>query len=187
VKYLDIPIQHCSTKILKEMNRNATKSSIVKTIKTLRKEIPEIVIRTTLIVGFPGETKEDFEELYKFVADTKFDRLGAFTYSKEENTKAAKMPNQVRKDVKERRKDKIMELQRQISLEKNESYIGKTIQVMVEEIDEEGAYIGRSIYDAEGIDNGVIFTSKKKRKPGDIVNVYIKDAFDYDLSGEETK
>jgi len=187
VKYIDIPIQHCSTKILKAMNRKSTKSSIFKTIKTLREQIPGIVIRTTLITGFPGETKEDFDELYTFVKETKFDRLGVFAYSKEENTKAAKMPNQVRSDVKARRRDKIMELQRQISLENNQKYIGKTIETIVEEIDEEGAYIGRSIFDAEGIDNGVIFTSKKKYNLGDFVKVKINDAFDYDLSGEAVK
>lgn len=185
VKYIDIPIQHCSTKILKAMNRKSTKSSILNTIKTLRKEIPGIVIRTTLITGFPGETKEDFNELYDFVNETKFDRLGVFAYSKEENTKAAKMPKQVRTDVKNRRRDKLMELQREISLSNNQKYIGQTLDVIVEEIDEEGAYIGRSIFDAENIDNGVIFTSKKKHKPGDFVKVFINDAFDYDLSGVE--
>ena len=187
VKYIDIPIQHCSTKILKAMNRKSTKTSIIKTIERLRKQIPGIVIRTTLITGFPGETKEDFNELYNFVKETKFDRLGVFAYSKEENTKAAKMPGQVRQDVKERRRDKIMELQRRISLENNQKYIGQIVNVIVEEIDEEGAYIGRCSFDAEGIDNGIIFTSKKKHKKGDFVKVLVNDAFDYDLSGEEMK
>lgn len=185
VKYIDIPIQHCSTKILKAMNRKSTKTSITKTINKLRDAIPDIVIRTTLITGFPGETKDDFEELYNFVKQTRFDRLGVFAYSKEENTKAAKLPKQVRSDIKERRRDKIMELQRQISLDNNQKYIGQTIEAIIEEIDEDGAYIGRCIFDAEGIDNGVIFTSKKKHKPGEFVNVLINDAFDYDLSGEE--
>ncbi|MCQ2552340.1 MAG: radical SAM protein, partial [Clostridia bacterium] len=184
VKYIDIPVQHGSTKILKAMNRKSTKESIEATVNKLRDEIPGIVIRTTLITGFPGETAKEFDELYDFVCKMKFDRLGVFAYSKEEGTKAAKMKGQVRSDVKERRRDKIMELQRQISLENNKKYIGNTIEVLVEEIDEDGSYVGRASFDAEGIDNGVIFTSKKKLKVGQFVNVLVTDAFDYDLCGE---
>lgn len=184
VKYIDIPVQHGSTKILKAMNRKSTKESIEATVNKLRDEIPGIVIRTTLITGFPGETAKEFDELYDFVAKMKFDRLGVFAYSKEEGTKAATMKGQVRSDVKERRRDKIMELQRQISLENNKKYIGNTIEVLVEEIDEDGSYVGRASFDAEGIDNGVIFTSKKKLKVGQFVNVLVTDAFDYDLCGE---
>ena len=184
VKYIDIPIQHCSNKILKAMNRKSTKESITKTVKTLRKLIPGIVIRTTLITGFPGEKKDEFDELYSFVSDMKFDRLGVFTYSKEEGTKAALMKPQVRQDVKERRKDKIMELQRSISSENNQKYVGTVQEVLVEEDMKDGTWSGRCSFDAEGIDNGVIISSKKKLKVGSFIKVKINDAFDYDLSGE---
>lgn len=182
-KYLDIPIQHCSNSVLKAMNRRSTHSSIVSTINKLRKQIPDIVIRTTLISGFPGETKEDFDELYDFVSEMRFDRLGVFAYSKEEGTAAARMKNQVRKDVKERRRDKIMSLQREISLELNQKYIGKTLEVLVEEDNEDGTYIGRTFMDAPDIDNAVIFTTDMTLYPGQFVNVCIDDAFDYDLTG----
>ena len=187
VKYIDIPIQHCSNKILKAMNRKSTHESIVKTVKLLRKQIPDIVIRTTLITGFPGETKDDFKELYDFVSDMKFDRLGVFPYSKEEETKAALMKPQVRSDVKQRRCDKIMQLQRQISLENNQKYIGQILDVLVEEDLNDGSYSGRSAYDAEGIDNGVLIFTDKKLKIGQFVKVLIDDAFDYDLSGKVVK
>ncbi len=184
VKYIDIPLQHYSDKVLKLMHRKSTQASINKTISKLRKEIPDIRIRTTFIVGFPGEYKEDFKLLYDFVDDTKFDRLGVFTYSKEEGTRAAKMPSQVKEDAKLRRQDKIMELQRAISLRHNEELVGKTLEVLVEELDSPGVYIGRTEYDAPDIDNAVIFSSKKKLKPGSFVKVKITDAFDYDLNGE---
>lgn len=184
VKYIDIPLQHYSDKILKSMNRRSTSKSITNTLAKLRKEIPDIKIRTTFIVGYPGEHKEDFNMLYDFVRETKFDRLGVFTYSKEEGTRAAKMPGQVKEDAKLRRQDKIMELQRSISLSHNQEFVGKTIEVLVEEMDEPGVYIGRTEYDAPDIDNEVIFTSKKKLKLGSFVNVKINDAFDYDLNGE---
>jgi len=185
--YIDIPIQHCCTRILKDMNRRSTKASVTKTFKKLRKEIPDICLRTTFIVGFPGETKDEFNELYDFTQAMKFNRLGAFAYSKEEGTKAAKMPNQVRKDTKERRQNKIMELQRGISLNNNEALVGKTLRVIVDEQDDEGIYIGRSYMDAPEIDNSIIFKASKKLKPGDFVNVLINDAFDYDLTGEMIK
>ncbi len=184
VKYIDIPIQHCSDKILKAMNRKSTGASIRNTVSLLRKQIQDIVIRTTLITGFPGEDADDFNELYDFVSEMKFDRLGVFAYSQEEGTKAAEMKPQVRQDVKERRRDKIMELQRSISLENNNNYIGRTLRCLVEEDSGDGTYIGRSEYDAEGIDNGVIITSKTELKPGQFVRVLVTDAFDYDLCGE---
>ena len=183
--YLDIPIQHCNDRILKSMNRKSTNDSIRSTINKLRKQIPDIVIRTTLITGYPGETKEEFAELLEFVKELRFDRLGVFAYSKEEGTAAAKLPSQVRSDVKERRRDRIMEAQRAVSLENNMKYVGDAIEVMVDEPDSEGSYIGRSRFDAPDIDNSVIFTSSRSHKPGDIVKVLIKDAFDYDLTGEE--
>ena len=183
--YLDIPIQHCADHVLKDMNRKSTSESIKSTINKLRKDIPDITIRTTLISGFPGETKEDDIQLQEFVRSTRFERLGVFAYSKEEGTKAALMKPQIRKDVKERRRDRIMELQRGISLENNRKLIGKTLEVLVEEIDGQGAYIGRSYMDAPEIDNSVIFTSSRALAPGSFVNVRITDAFDYDICGEE--
>ncbi|MBR5731062.1 MAG: 30S ribosomal protein S12 methylthiotransferase RimO [Firmicutes bacterium] len=183
-KYIDIPIQHCNDGILKAMDRKSTGDSIRNTITTLRKEVPNITIRTTLIVGFPGETRQQFEELLQFVEDTRFDRLGVFTYSKEEGTKAAAMKGQVRSDVKQRRCDRIMAAQQQISLDHNRSFIGRTIPVLVEETDPDGSFIGRSRMDAPEIDNSVIFTGPEGVRPGDIVNVLITDAFDYDLCGK---
>ncbi|WP_027398529.1 30S ribosomal protein S12 methylthiotransferase RimO [Anaerovorax odorimutans] len=182
--YIDIPIQHSTDKILKAMNRRSTNSSILNTIKKLRKAIPDIHIRTTLITGFPGEDDDDFEQLADFVQDMKFERLGVFHYSKEEGTPAAKMEGQVSEDIKIRRKEALMTMQLDISLTSNQSKLDKVIEVIVEEKDEDGSYIGRSRYDAPEIDNSVIFTSKKNLLPGDIVNVKIIDAFDYDLVGE---
>ncbi len=183
-KYIDIPIQHCNDEILRSMNRKSTGASIRNTITTLRKEVPNITIRTTLIVGYPGETKEQFNELLNFVKDTELDRLGVFTYSKEEGTKAAEMKGQIRSDVKQRRFDRIMSEQQRISLKHNLALIGKTLPVLVEEIDEDGSFIGRSPMDAPEIDNSVIFTGREGIRPGDIVSVVITDAFDYDLCGK---
>ncbi len=183
-KYIDIPIQHCNDEILRSMNRKSTGASIRNTITTLRKEVPNITIRTTLIVGYPGETKEQFNELLNFVKDTELDRLGVFTYSKEEGTKAAEMKGQIRSDVKQRRYDRIMSEQQRISLKHNLALIGKTLPVLVEEIDEDGSFIGRSPMDAPEIDNSVIFTGREGIRPGDIVSVVITDAFDYDLCGK---
>jgi len=183
--YLDIPLQHASDKILNGMNRRSTNASMINTIERLRKEIPDIHIRTTFITGFPGETNEEFEQLYEFVRAFRFNRLGVFTYSKEENTPAAGMKGQVRSDTKEKRKDAIMRLQLEISLEQNTNKIGDTFEVIVDEIDEDGSYIGRTRYDAPEIDNSVVFTSEKELKPGDLVMVKITDAFDYDLVGME--
>lgn len=182
-KYLDIPIQHCSNRVLKAMNRKSTADSIRFTVENLRKQIPGITIRTTLISGFPGETKEDAQELLDFVRETKFERLGVFAYSKEEGTAAARMKNQVRRDVRERRRDRIMAAQREISLLHNQELIGKTFRVLVEEDCMDGTYTGRTMMDAPEIDNGVIFTSEAALVPGTFVDVKINDAFDYDLSG----
>ena len=181
--YLDIPIQHSSDRILKAMNRRSTEQSIRSTIQELRKQIPDIVIRTTLITGFPGETKDDFKALADFVVEMKFDRLGVFPYSREEGTAAARMKPQIRSDVKQRRADRIMALQQKISLENNQKYIGKTMEVLVEEVFEDGSYSGRTVYDAPEIDDGVLFTGPAGLQPGTFVSVTITDAFDYDLSG----
>ena len=184
-KYIDVPLQHCSDNILKAMNRRSTNAGMRETIDKLRAAMPDIHIRTTYIVGFPGETEEDFEELYNFTDEIEFQRLGVFTYSMEEGTAAAEMDNQIDEEVKSQRQDAIMRLQLEISLENNQSMIGKTLKVLVEEQDEEGAYIGRTEYDAPEIDNSVIFTSDKEHKAGDFVMVEITDAFDYDLAGKE--
>lgn len=181
--YIDIPIQHASDKILKSMNRRSTKASIIDTVSRLRKAIPDIHIRTTLIAGFPGEGKEEFGELLEFIDSQKFERLGVFGYSREEGTPAAKMKNQVREDTKNRRKDILMTRQLEISLASNTQKIGKVLEVLVECVGEDGNYIGRTRYDAPEIDNSVLFTSNAGCAPGDIVPVRITDAFDYDLAG----
>ena len=183
--YIDIPIQHSSDAVLKAMRRRSTSASIRSTIERLRKAIPDIHIRTTFIVGFPGETEEDFDNLYDFVESVEFARLGVFTYSQEENTPAGKMKNQIDEEIKQQRADAIMRRQLDISLKLNQEKIGETLQVLVEEKDEDGSYIGRTEYDAPEIDDSVIFTSKRDLKPGDMVYVQIRDAFDYDLVGEE--
>lgn len=181
--YIDIPLQHCSDSVLSAMNRHSTNSSIRDTIKRLRDAIPDIHIRTTLITGFPGETEEDFDELVDFVETQRFERLGVFAYSREEGTAAGDMECQIDEDVKAARADAIMRRQIDISREINESKTGNTMRVIVDEKDEDGAYIGRTQYDAPEIDNTVIFRSDRELKPGDMVNVKITDAFDYDLVG----
>lgn len=183
--YLDMPLQHASDKILRSMNRRSNKAKILDSIGKLRKAMPDIHIRTTLITGFPGEGEEEFEELLDFVDEVKFERLGVFTYSPEEGTPAAEMDEQVEEDIKEERKDAIMRRQMDISLEKNREKIGTTLEVLVEEKDFDGSYLGRSRYDAPEIDNQVLFTSERELHPGDLVTVKLTDAFDYDLSGEE--
>lgn len=185
--YIDIPVQHSSDEVLKAMNRRSTRRSITKTIAKLKKAIPDIHIRTTLITGFPGETEEDFEDLLSFVEEIRFARLGVFAYSREENTPAGEMENQIPQEIKEQRRDAIMRRQLDISLEMNREKIGKTLVVMVEEKDEDGSYIGRTEYDAPEIDNSVIFTSDRDLKPGDMVKVLIQDGFDYDLTGMEVQ
>ena len=181
--YIDIPLQHCSDNVLSAMNRHSTNSSITDTIKRLRKALPDIHIRTTLITGFPGETEEDFNELVEFVETQRFERLGVFAYSREEGTVAGDMECQIDEAVKAARADSIMRRQIDISREINEGKIGNTIRVIVDEKDEDGAYIGRTQYDAPEIDNTVVFRSDETLKPGDMVNVKITDAFDYDLVG----
>lgn len=182
--YIDIPLQHISDGVLKGMNRHSTSDSIRNTLKRLRGAIPDIHIRTTLITGFPGESERDFEELLDFVERERFERLGVFAYSQEEGTAAGEMNCQIDEDVKAERADCIMRRQMEISREINEAEVGNTIEVLVDGMDEEGAYIGRTCYDAPEIDNTVIFKSRGKLRPGDMVKVRITDAFDYDLVGE---
>lgn len=183
--YLDIPIQHASDQVLAAMNRRSTSASIADTIRRLKEAMPDIHIRTTLIVGFPGETEEDFDTLCDFVEEQRFARLGVFAYSREENTPAGEREDQIDESVKEQRLDHIMRRQLDISLELNREKIGKTFEVLVEERDEDGSYIGRTAFDAPEIDNSVIFTSARDLAPGDFVRVLIDDAFDYDIVGTE--
>ncbi len=181
--YIDIPLQHISDNVLGAMNRRSTSESIRNTVERLRKAIPDIHIRTTFIVGFPGESEEDFEELAEFAESARFERLGVFAYSQEEGTVAGEMKNQIDDEIKAARADSIMRMQVDISREINEAKIGNTIEVLVDDIDEDGAYLGRSMYDAPEIDNTVIFRADAKLSAGNIVKVKITDAFDYDLVG----
>ena len=185
-KYFDIPMQHISDNILKKMNRKSTNKSIKELITKLRKEIPEVIIRSTLMVGFPGETEQDFEELYEFVKWAKFDKLGCFAYSKEEGTRAEKMPNQVHPSTKKARYNKIMKLQQQISKENLEKHIGKTYEVLIEDAivtdDKELYFVGRTYMDVPEID-GYIYL-KGDAEINTFVKCKITDVRDYDLIGE---
>lgn len=183
--YLDIPIQHASDSVLAAMNRRSTAASIANTMNRLKAAMPDIHVRTTLIVGFPGETDEDYDQLVDFVETERFARLGVFAYSQEEGTEAGDREDQIDEEIKEVRLDGIMRRQLDISLAYNQAKVGQTFEVIVDEIDDDGSYIGRTRYDAPEIDNSVIFTSTKALKPGDIVNVMVNDAFDYDLVGTE--
>ncbi len=184
VKYFDIPIQHVSEHVLKDMNRVGSPKELRELMEKIRSKIPSVVLRTTLITGFPGETEEDFTELCNFVKDVKFDRLGCFTYSAEEGTPAAEMPNQVDEEIKQRRADVIMLEQSRIVEEKNSAMIGKTVEVVVEGFDRYAeSFFGRSAADAPDIDGKVFFTSENKLKMGQYVNVQIDDIMDYDLIG----
>lgn len=188
VKYIDIPIQHISKDVLKRMNRHCTSEQIKDVVKKLRCEIPGICIRTTVMVGFPGETEDDFNELCDFVHDYEFDRLGAFAYSREEDTPAYDMDNQIDEQVKQDRYDIIMKEQMHIMSNKNINMLNKEIIVLCEGFDKaSGSYYGRSSYDAPDIDTKVFFLNKPKMKkwlPGDFVKVLINDVIDYDLLGE---
>lgn len=183
-KYLDIPIQHASDNILKRMGRRTTKAEIKELVNNLRSRIPNIALRTTLIVGFPGETEEDYKELVDFVKETRFDRLGVFTYSREEDTPAYQMEEQVEDEIKLKRQERIMLLQSDISMDKNQKMVGKMLKVLVE--GKEGKkYFGRTYKDAPEIDGNVFFSSKEKHNPGEFTYVRIKEAAEYDLIGEE--
>lgn len=183
-KYLDIPIQHASNRILKRMGRRTTKEEIMDLIKKLRNRVPNIALRTSLIVGFPGESEEDFKELVDFIKEVKFDRLGVFTYSREEDTPAYQMEEQVDDEIKLKRQERIMLLQSDISLDNNHKMVGKMLKVLIE--GKQGKkYFGRSYKDAPEIDGNVFFSSKEKHKPGDFTYVKIIEAAEYDLIGEE--
>lgn len=187
-KYFDIPIQHISDSVLKRMNRKSNSESIRKVIKKLRKEIPNVVIRTTVMVGFPGETKEDFEELYNFIKETKFDRLGAFSYSKEEGTPAEKLPNQIHTNTKKSRYNKIMSLQQQIAIEKQKELIGKELKVLVETKTFDGKYyVGRSYMDVPDIDGLIYIEMIDEALEGKFVECKIISANNYDLMAKKIK
>lgn len=183
--YIDMPIQHCSNNILKRMGRRTSKEDIIAIIRKLRKEIPDIVIRTTLISGFPGETEEDHEELLDFVDEMEFERLGVFAYSPEEDTPAALMSDQIDEDVKEDRRAEIMELQQEIAFENGEKYIGKEVLAVVEgKIVDESAYIARTYMDAPDIDGNIFIMTGEMLMTGDFVKVKVTGSCDYDLIGE---
>lgn len=188
VKYLDIPIQHCNGEILKRMNRKGDNKSLRELMEHIREAVPGIILRTTLITGFPGETEEQFTEMAEFVRDVKFDRLGCFPYSAEENTPAASFDGQLDDDVKQHRADIIMEEQMRVVDRKNEVLRGKVIEVVTEGYDRYGdCYFGRSAMDAPDIDGKIFFTSPNlKLVIGKFVNVRIDDILDYDLIGERT-
>lgn len=183
--YLDIPIQHGTDKILKRMGRRTNKQEIISMVEKLRKEIPDICLRTTLITGFPGETDEDHEELMQFVNDMEFDRLGVFTYSPEEDTAAALFENQIDEDIKEDRQAEIMELQQEIAFEKAEEMVGRSVLVMVEgAVPDENVYVARSYKDAPNVDGLVFIQTSKELMTGDFVRVKITGSYEYDLIGE---
>ena len=186
-KYFDIPIQHISNDILKRMNRKTSKENIVDLINKIRNEIPDVILRTSLIVGFPGETEKDFEELYDFVKETKFDKLGVFKYSKEENTPASLMPNQIHHMTKESRYRKIMSEQKEISKAKLEEQIGREMQVLIEDVSFDGKYfVGRTRNDVPEED-GIVYiriTDKNENLQNKMIWCKIVDVSDYDLIAE---
>lgn len=181
VKYLDIPLQHSSNNVLKLMKRPS--QSYLKLIKKIRKMVPDIAIRTTFIVGYPGETEEDFKDLYDFIEEVKFDKLGVFEFSKEKNTYAYTLPNQVLARVKKQRKNKLMKLQQKVSKEINQSMIGKIIDCIVETIGQDGSIVARTYKDAPEVDGLIFVESKEMLVPGDVIGVKVTSANEYDLFG----
>lgn len=191
-KYFDIPIQHISNPILKKMNRRTSKEDVTKIIEKIRKEVPDVTLRTSLIVGFPGETKENFEELLEFVKNTKFDKLGTFMYSKEEGTPAAKLPDQIHGNTKKARYNKIMEAQQEISKEILTNKIGKNYKVLVEDMSFDGKYfIGRTMQDVPEEDGLVYIKNNKDLDENTILNNFVNckiiEVSNYDLIGEIQK
>lgn len=183
--YLDIPVQHASDNVLKRMGRRTNQAQLREMVEKLRTEIPDICLRTTLITGFPGETEEDHEELLQFVDELEFDRLGVFTYSQEEDTPAATMPDQIEEEIKLERQDEIMELQQAIAFEKAEEMVGKVLTVMIEgKIAEEDAYVARTYRDAPNVDGYLFVNTSANLMTGDLVKVLVTDSNEYDLIGE---
>lgn len=184
VNYVDMPLQHISDDVLKKMNRKTSKEHIIKTLKNLRKSVPDIVIRTTFIVGFPGESDDDFNQLVDFIEDIKFDKLGVFEYSKEEGTRAASLDEQIPDSIKEERKNEIMAIQSEISAEILSKNIGKRLEVLIEEEVDEENYVGRTYMDSPEIDGVTYVHSAKNLEIGSFVQVDVVDSLDYDLVGE---
>jgi len=182
-KYLDMPLQHASNNMLKAMRRNITREEMTELIHAIREKVPGICLRTTLIAGFPGETEEDVEELKDFLREHKFDRVGIFQYSHEENTSAHDLVDDVPAEVKAERAQEIMEVQQEISLERNQEKVGKIFKVIIDK-KEAGRYLGRTEFDSVEVDNEVVIHSTKKLPIGEFVNVKITKAYDYDLEGE---
>lgn len=183
--YFDMPIQHSSNSVLKRMNRKTTGEDIENTINQIRTNIPDAVIRTTLITGFPQESEEEFDNLYEFVKRIKFDRLGVFAYSQEEDTPAASMTGQIKEEVKQERKNKIMEIQQAISLEKNQLQIGNVVEALIEKEIEPNLYEARSYRDVPEIDGIIYVKTLSTKNEGEFVNIKITDAMEYDLLGDE--
>ena len=183
--YLDLPIQHASDGILKRMGRRTSKEELVHIISRLREEIPDIILRTTLITGFPGETQEQHEELMDFVDEMEFDRLVVFTYSPEEGTPAASMPDQIEESIKEDRRAELMELQQEIAFEQAEDMVGKEVLVMIEgKVADENAYVGRTYKDAPNVDGLIFVNTDAELMSGDFAKVKVTGACEYDLIGE---
>ena len=183
--YLDVPIQHASDRILKRMGRRTNQAQLREIIGKLRAAVPDIALRTTMISGFPGETQEDHEEVMRFVDEMEFERLGVFTYSAEEDTPAAAFPDQIPEEVKEERRDEIMELQQEIAFEKSESMVGRVLDVMIEgKVADEAAYVGRTYMDAPNVDGYIFVNSGELFMSGDFVRVKVTGSNDYDLIGE---
>ena len=183
--YIDMPIQHASDKILKAMGRRTNRVELTERILKIRKEIPDIVLRTTLISGFPGETEEDHEEMLDFVDEMEFERLGVFAYSPEEDTAAAEMPDQIDEDIKIKRRNEIMELQQEIAFENAENMIGRDLLVMIEgKVVDENAYVGRTYMDCPNVDGNIFITTDEELITGDFVKVKVTGAAEYDLIGE---
>ncbi len=183
--YLDLPIQHASDSILKRMGRRTTKQELKDIIGKLRREIPDICLRTTLITGFPGETEEQHEELAEFVDEMEFDRLGVFTYSPEEGTPAASMPDQIDEEIKEERQAELMELQQEIAFDNAEGMVGREVLVMIEgKVADENAYVGRTYRDAPNVDGLIFINTDEELLSGDFARVKVTGALDYDLIGE---
>ena len=183
--YLDLPIQHASDEILKRMGRKTSREQLEKIIWKLREEIPDITLRTTLITGFPGETKEQHEELMEFIDEMEFDRLGVFTYSPEEDTPAADMPDQIPEEVKEERRAELMELQQEIAFDQAEEMTGREVLVMVEgKVVDEDAYVGRTYRDAPNVDGLIFIHTEEELMSGDFARVKVAGALEYDLIGE---
>jgi ribosomal protein S12 methylthiotransferase len=181
--YLDMPLQHASNSMLKAMKRQITREEMEDLVGEIRQRIPDICLRTTLIAGFPGETREDVEELKTFLQKMRFDRVGTFTYSHEEDTSAHALVDNIPEEEKEERAQEIMDVQMDISLEKNQEKVGRTFKVIIDKR-EAGRYLGRTEFDSVEVDNEVIVNSPKKLVIGDFVNVKITKAYDFDLEGE---